>query len=156
MDPQSVAKLALREGNRLKEYTQSKMNDWNGKACNRLEELKRHTEARFQMISRANQDLQTNMARNVPDHEAERALYFQLRRERDGKLQKAWRAYFAWQQSSCEGQSAWFSDPVQEKKELWLRSMEGLETSVLTMRLALFRYLSRLTLEERKTVLYNR
>ncbi|MCB1137477.1 MAG: hypothetical protein KDK25_13680 [Leptospiraceae bacterium] len=156
MDPQSVARQALQDGQRLKEYTQGKMIAWNGKVCNGLQDLKRDTESRFQMILQANQHLQTNMARHVPEHEAERSLYFQLRRERDAELYAAWMAYFAWQEASCQGRTAWFSDPVAEQKEHWRRRMEGLEKSVLSMRLALFRFLSRLTLEERKTVLYNR
>ena len=153
LDAVSVARQAGRDEERIFEFTNQKMAAMNGQLCNKVTLLEKESNERFQILRAMAHWKQKEMAFKLPDFEEERDLYFQLRKERDEALQIAWNAFFDWQKVQCDQESGWFSNPQQQAKDRWTLAMKGMSHRTLAMRLSYLRYLSRLTLEQRRLLL---
>lgn len=160
MDPRAIAEKALRDEQELISYHRSKMLSLDGKICSSLPDIERSVRDRIQLLDTADNYLEKNLEWKVSGHSRERSLYFQLRKERNGKIELAWIHFLDWQRIRCQQDSGLlgpilrlFGEDEEDKKESWNQSLEQLNRSILALRLALFRYLSRLSPEDRRTVL---
>ncbi|MBU41965.1 MAG: hypothetical protein CMN76_02005 [Spirochaetaceae bacterium] len=153
MNPEDVARAAVRDEKSILEFTKSRMDSMDGKVCQRIPALQEELQNRFQLLRKANEHRKSNFETVVGEFSDERQLYFQLRQERDQQLQIAWEGFIHWQQSKCTNETSLFSDPIQRKREALDQSLNGLRNRTLALRLALFRFLSRLDLEQRKAIL---
>ena len=155
MDPQEVARAAIRDESKLTDFTASQFNRLDGQICSSIPELRSSVEDGFDTIGRSNEQLERSIEQEVTHESNERRLYFKLRQERDDALQMAWVHFLDWQEASCTGQEGWFSDPVSEKRKQVDVSLKDLKQKTLALRLAWFRFLSRLDLDTRRTILLN-
>ncbi len=155
MDPQEVAPAALRDENRITDFTAQQFNRLDGNICSDLLQLREAVTDGFNTIYRTNELLEQNIEQEVTQESNERQLYFKLRKERDAALENAWMDFFRWQSAKCSGEESWFSDPVADSRKQVDASLKGLKQKTLALRLAWFRFLSRLDLETRRKILLN-
>tara|TARA_B100001939_G_scaffold241968_1_gene209450 strand:- start:139496 stop:139963 length:468 start_codon:yes stop_codon:yes gene_type:complete len=155
MDPQEVARAALRDENRITDFTAQQFNRLDGNICSDLLQLREAVTDGFNTIYRTNELLEQNIEQEVTQESNERQLYFKLRKERDAALENAWMDFFRWQSAKCSGEESWFSDPVADSRKQVDASLKGLKQKTLALRLAWFRFLSRLDLETRRKILLN-
>lgn len=153
MDPEAVARAALQDEKRIIQFTEEQFLRLDGQICTTLPELRKSVQDGFNLLNRANEILETNVKSVVSEHSRERQLYFKLRKERDAALQNAWFRFLDWQSSKCTDEQSFFGDPVQDRKNEVDVALGEINRKTLAMRLAWFRFLSRLDLETRQKIL---
>ena len=86
MNPEDVARAAVRDEKSILEFTKSRMDSMDGKVCQRIPALQEELQNRFQLLRKANEHRKSNFETVVGEFSDERQLYFQLRQERDQQL----------------------------------------------------------------------